>query len=77
MVFRRESVSHTITNIAFESIQSEIFPFFSWLAIGMLSNLYIIKQRKEFTEKQKINAALHYYKLAVVVTLSQSIYKIQ
>ena len=43
----------------------------------MLSNLYIIKQRKEFTEKQKINAALHYYKLAVVVTLSQSIYKIQ
>jgi len=39
--------------------------------------LYIIKQRKEFEEKQKINTSLHYYKLTVVVSLSQSIYKIQ
>ena len=40
-----------ITNIAFESIQSKIFPFFLWLANGMLSYLCIIKQRKEFAEK--------------------------
>jgi len=29
-----------IANIAFESIQSKIFPFFSLLANGMLSYLY-------------------------------------
>jgi len=39
MVLRRESVRYTIANIALESIQSKIFPFFSWSANGMLSHL--------------------------------------
>ena len=47
----QQKLALMITKTAFESIQSKIFRFFSWLANGMLSYLYIIKQRKEFAKK--------------------------
>ena len=57
MVLRRESVIYTIASIAFES---KIFPFFSWLANGMLSYLYwaVSKEtRWHFRQPQGVTVA--------------------